>query len=391
MIVMRNELAVLLNSRQSQGMANCLSTGVDDVVHRNARMVQLEQIWKGKYKLIIVDATQGGTGFQAIQQSNIKIYGEVPGETRYFPVFEGNDYVNEQRLRKVLQNAGYKENDVQMCLAYLYFIQHVLSVGGEQTKLSVELIRRFSSSIAFGQYVENMKMHGLISEIQQQIMIGKYTEMAEVGIELESTLLNLAGTVRLGAKERMSLRHIPVGGALYVRVGGVMDDVLRRQLLSMVLFDIDDNQREKVAVYVATDGVREDQEVVDFVEQLPVSVSCYLETKNLFAVEKCSWERLLERFEFHIYGRHSSMHSCEMCEKQLGMMEIYKKSYGTDYDRRMASFSMLDTILGRNKVEHFQSTPVCEPIHRKEEIKGFMPGMAIVSYNGSSQLICCNS
>lgn len=387
-----NRAVLILDEQQNRtGMKNCLSSGVDDTVHNIIRIRQLEQAYREAKKLVVLDGSRSGKALGILQSAGYGIVGTVPGNKQYFSVFKGDDSKIVYKFRRLLQVAGYTEIEMQKSLAYICFLQHVVSVGGSQQKLSIDLIRKFSSSMAFENYINILLKNHLISQSEQMAFLSKYSEVSSIAIDLEATLLNLDCIMRFGCKEKISLSQVSGGEALYFHLGSYRDTMLRKELLSMILFDLDEAGTGEAAVYVLADGVREDQIITDFLEELPREVPCIFETSDIFAIEQTSWERMLDRFDICVFSRHASMHSCELCEQQFGMMEVYKNNYTVDYDRHWHSFHFLDHILGNDKVEHYGKTPAWEPVHRKEDIYAMMPGTAVMVFDGSSQLVQCNN
>lgn len=388
---MSNAILILDEQQEKTGMKNCLSTGTDNIVHHVIRTRQLEQAYRERRKLVVLDATRSGMAYGIVQMNGYHIAGTIPGDKQYFNIFEGNDSMVMYKFRRLLQIAGYNELEIQKSLAYICFLQHVLSIGnGLKDKLSIDLICKFSSNIAFEHYVNGLFKNHIINQKEQMVILSKYSELAAISIDLEATILNFSCAMGLRNTNKVALSDIAAGEALYFHIGGYYDNMIQNALLSMILFDINEPVNKRTAIFVMADGIREDQRVSEFLEEVPRSIPCIFETLDIFAIEQKNWERMMDKFDICVFSKHSSMHSCELCEQQFGTMEIYKNNYTVDYDRHLQAFSFLDKILGKDKIEHYGKTPAWEPVYRKEDIYSMMPGMAIISFAGNSQLVQCN-
>ena len=88
-------------------------------------------------------------------------------------------------------------------------------------------------------------------------------------------------------------------------------------------------------------------------------------------------------FDSFVYTAHASMKSCEMISRRMGTFPVVRTSTGYDQDRRIGAGSVLDRLLGTDRVDHYTThVPQWEPRYRSEEIHQLPPGVCLVQAGG---------
>lgn len=371
-----------------KNLTNCLFSGKDSLIRKTLFLHQLDSEKQNGSIHIIIDAESETMSYlQDALSSGWNLSAAIPGKNMFFPLFHGNDIDILYRLRELLQIAGYTEEKIQKTFAYLQFLKHVEFLSGNSSpQIDQELIFNYSTTLLFQNRLQSLLANNTICDEEQMNLLAKYTELSSAGPDLENILMTISVPFSYGSQKEVCLHQMNPQDILYIHLAAIRDSTLKKILLSMLLWDIEDNWKQK-PISLSIFEKDSDETFSLFLKKLPQKIHCFYFAEDFFAGQSAMWKNLRSRFSVSVYARHACMESCHEIEELFGTVQTVKKSYSVDRDRRWQNNRLIDRLFDWNKTEHYtNSVPITEPRYRKEDIFSFPQGMGIAEWNGESML-----
>lgn len=370
-------------------LPSILVSGTDKTIKEVILRQQIDYILQMKKHHIVIDFTEENTNYQLLSNMGVHTVAMIPGKKRYLKIFSGNDVETLYRLRQLFSVAEYNEEKQQKVIAYLYFLQHIDNISGNVSVLSIELIKKYSSTIRFTSVLDELVIQGRISEIERQELLGKYIELSEAGPELENLIMTVAGVLMISADDSVDLSKTQGGESIYFNLGRIKDKMFRKVILLNLKWDIEEyyeKTQEKIAITIFAKGRQEDTVVVPFWEEVEAKAECIFLTDNVFSVGQ-DMEQIKCTFPVTFYGRHENMGTCKKIEELFGNVFVARQTYSYSKNDSVHR-SIIDRILGTDITRTYTTLePKEEPRYRKEDIFIFPAGYGIMCYEGQSSLI----
>ena len=162
------------------------------------------------------------------------------------------------------------------------------------------------------------------------------------------------------------------------------DIVMKKILLKLIAWEIADSE-DNCSVVLLEQANKNENLFLELINEIPTQKNLYYFSDDIFHSKNNEIEYLQTKFPMKIYCRHEDESSCEKLEKRLGNVDVVKKQYTIDRDRRTKMNMPWDILFDRNKVEHYTTNaPVSEAKYKKEYIATLPELYAIVEYRGEN-------
>lgn len=338
---------------------------------------------------LVLDMSRIGEFRSILQKNRLNIAAMIPGNNS-ISIFNGDAVDTEDRLRQMMRGGGWSEEKINKGIIYLEFLYHMDTIGRKdqlkQGIINLQLIRKYSSAKEVENTINQMIRNHIISYREGMNLIGRYSELSPVAPEIENLIIGTAVSLSLTAEKNIDFNNLAGNSVVYVHLGRVKDEFMRRIILQNVAGMIEDyavRKGRKPAVTIWTRGKSEDTVLSEFIETVEELSQIYFCTNNFFAIE--SWRQIEQIFRLGIYSKHASSHACECLEQLFGNIYVRKKTYAVAEDM---SKGLLDKILRMNIIKTESLTePQAEAKYRKEDIMCFPSGYGIINYDGQNVMM----
>lgn len=294
------------------------------------------------------------------------------------------------RIRTLLSITGFDEMQIQKIIAYLSFIKHVEMLAGNEGKVSLEVLTKYSTNIEVKKYLDNLTISGQISNMEQLYLLSKYSEIASAVADFENILIIMGQFITGNITVKKVLQNAKQ--ALYIPLYMLGRDIcMKKLLMEMITLVISDKGTMCKDIIVLDNGREQSNYLSEFLQGIQyLNKKVHVISQDIFLADERFRQIIMCSTDIRVYSRHSNMDSCEEIEKLLGSMDIVKQTYSVDYSRQWKTNSAWDMLLGNNKVEHYNwNAPVREPKCRKEDIHTFSQYVGIIEVNGNSSIFNC--
>ncbi len=339
-----------------------------------------------KTLIILDDALWGEDETQLLLNFGYDVRNGLSGAYRLFDPFQLNNIPALSKFRQLLGVLGYSEKEKARLIAYLNFIRYLECLKQEtQTPvLSADTLARYCTVQAIETTLDELVEAGAIPEVQRMQLLAKYSELSEAGADFENMFFILTPFV---SGEPIRYDH---SNAAYVFSTAELgeDDTLRDMVFQLVLSGLDSKAAGNVSVFIFDRGSGTRNSILSLIRSLPAHMSAHIFSKDIFTLGDADVLATISNlFPVGVFSQHIATNSAKMLEELLGGCEVQKQSYNVTYDRRLKSNRVVDVMLGTNKSEAYQATPVWEPRFRKEMIMKLATGSAILNYMGNATVI----
>lgn len=366
-----------------------LVSGNDQTVRDIVFEDLVRKSYRSGHSLMIMDdaGAMGRMELDMLASFAYQIENGMSGEYCLYNPFKISNVKGLSRLRQLLETLKYEETRKAKLTAYLNFIRCLdsLETGSREAELTMEKLGEYCTVTAVEERLHDLVKRGVIDRGQQIQYLSKYSEICSAAADFEDLFFLLmpfiSGTSTKPETERKKAFLFQTG-----ELGE--DETIRKIILQLVTFGLEDSNTEKITILVFDRGYGARNSVFHFLETLPSRVIAHVFSKDIFSLcDSSGLAMVLNRFTARVYSRHLAMESCEAIEKACGEIDVVKNSYNVTYDRRWRSNRPWDVLLGKNKTESYTKTaPVREPRYRKEMIMSLAPGNGIVEFMGNTSV-----
>lgn len=366
-----------------------LVSGHDDRVRDTVMENLIRQTRAAGRSLVVVSDADNSTALDTVQRAGYRLDNGMNGSYHLCNPFRSIGSINGlSRLRQLLTIMEYKEQQKGKLSAYLNFLRHLefLKTGSQNLDLTLSKIAEYSTTLAVTNALQNLLNQGRITQDQMQVYLSKYAECAAAAADFEDMLFLLLPFTQEGGQR---LNDAPPGTAVVFPTEALGDDeILRQLILKLLLFSLEDPNMSNTTVLVIDKGYGNRAGIAGLLSALPGHIDLHVFSDDIFTLcDAPTLAMIQNRFSARVYSRHLNMSSAKAIETACGDVEVVKKTYTVDYDRRLRANRPLDVLFGLNKTEHYgDAAPTLEPLFPKETILQLAPGTGIVQYMGSSTL-----
>lgn len=354
-----------------------LVSGIDARVRQIVGQNIIASAYDRGKTLFVVDNTQNNNaapaGFGSYRVVNV-LNGEVS---------LCNDLLNVDslqgisRLRALLADLGFDGTRAMKIVTYLKFVEETQRRLGDSTKLTIDILEQYGSTILVEWKLKQLVEAGCLSEINYQYLKGRYSEVSGAAADFE-TFLILLGPFLGDAQPASDM-------AVYLPVGEFTSDKPMQEMLSRLLISFIKRNPNNSAILILDDGNGDDRKfIIDILKNLPVNTEVHMLSNDVFTFGEADRGVLVNTFPVRIYTRHDNMTSCGCIECLCGQIDVVKHSSTVTVDKRFKNNSAWDMLLGTNRTEATTvNAPTKEYRFRKETINTMYEGTGIIDYAGN--------
>lgn len=354
-----------------------LVSGVDARVRQIVGQNIIASAYDRGKTLFVVDNTQSNNaapaGFGSYRVVNI-LNGEVS---------LCNDLLNVDslqgisRLRALLADLGFDGTRAMKIVAYLKFVEETQSRLGDSTRLTIDILEQYGSTMLVEWKLKQLVEAGCLSETNYQYLKGRYSEISSAAADFE-TFLILLGPF-------LGDTHPTSNMAVYLPIGEFASDKPMQEMLSKLLISYIKQNNCNSAILILDDGNGDDRKfIIDILKNIPVSTEVHMLSNDAFTFGEADRCVLVNTFPVRIYTRHDNMTSCGCIECLCGQIDVVKHSSTVTVDKRFKNNSAWDMLLGTNHTEATTANaPSKEYRFRKEIINTMYEGTGIIDFAGN--------
>ena len=320
----------------------------------------------------------------------------------YFPLFGGSHVENlpegiiRERLHTLMRlYRPDSPGDADLVLSLLDFAMELEKEGFHRTpaldeSFLRECARTFGIEVRLEEAVSPPQ--GFLREEEYEVWLAEWRDLRGRGGRgwLKSFLQYMDACFGCDQPRRLTLSEAEAGALLCFPVREGMREKERKILFQQLEYDLLDARRagREVMLLVLEGAGKFGQELPELFERTGAGtvpgIDAGFFAKDLFAGHGELWiDQVTGFFDSFVYTAHASMKSCEMVSRRMGTFPVVRTSTGYDQDRRIGAGSVLDRLLGTDRVDHYTThVPQWEPRYRSEEIHQLPPGVCLVQAGG---------
>lgn len=287
------------------------------------------------------------------------------------------------RLKTILTEIGFNELKALQVINYLHFVKNIEVRLGNKSVLGINTLTQYSGTLFVKQKLDKLLNDGLFSREEYEYLFGKYAEVSAAAADFDNMLCILSPFLGNNVNEQ---------AAIVIPFGEYRDDKSLVAIMSRLIISKIKEDAEKSALLIIDCGVGDRSFLIDIVRNITDVTEVHIISDDAFSLNDSDIGVLMNSLSVHVFSAHSNMISCQKIEKQLGEIDVIKRSSSVTVDRRIRESSVWDILLDTNRTEtSTNNAPTKEYRHKKEKIRSLSSGSAIVEFKGEQSLLTFSS
>lgn len=357
-----------------------LVSGIDATVRQIVGQNIVASAYERGMTLFIVDNTQSNNSTQ-MGYGSYRVVNVLNGEISLCnDLLNVDSLLSISRLRALLADLGFDGTRAMKIVSYLKFVEETQRRLGDSTRLTIDILEQYGSTILVEWKLKQLVEDGALSEINYRYLKGRYSEVSGAAADFETFLVLLSPF--LG-----NIQPTP-SMAVHLPFGEFTSDKPMQEMLSKLLISYIKQNTCNSAVLILDDGNGEDRSfIIDILKNIPVNAEIHMLSNDAFTFGEAGRSIIMNTFPVRIYTRHDNMTSCGKIEGLCGQIDVVKHSSTITVDKRFKANSAWDMLLGTNRTEAtIANAPTKEYRFRKEVINTMYDGTGIIDYAGNKVL-----